>query len=393
MQSWWKHPALWLTLLLSGATISFVLASRAWTAERIANAWRHEMSEAEDSRALVLLQRLADLNEPAIPHLVQLLDDDREAIRRATHDLLREKLADWLRERSPEAQRCIGCVMHEFASQPLPRDAQEQQFVNQTALKLLRWPGEEGEPNATQLLLDCTAVLQRIAETKPLETALAAVSEASWESDPITSSLNDDPPETSLSDASPPEEPVDPIVSPPALPPIRTPPELDPAPPVLPTNGGERLIPPDRFVPDSPRRFRNTELNIRDEEPALELTPSEAPALQPIDASALRALNSRSLIRHLHGLPAIAAAATEELQKRGWQESTITLAKQLDDNDPSVRLKLVEALPYAKQIDAAAWLFELSSDTDPQVRSAARNLLSTSRNPFTQRRLGNIERR
>ena len=258
MMTWLKHPAVWLTLLFCGASLTFVATSQVWTATRIANAWRREISDADDERAVTLLPRLAELHEAAVPHLVQLLDDDRAPIRHATRELLRDKLNTWLRDRSPVEQRCLACLAHEFAAQPLPRDVREREFVKQASLKLLRWPGEEACISTTQLLLDCTSTLQHIAESRPLSaeltTALASANEAVTERSPASMSLNDwadDPP---LADAAPP------IAALPVLPretlPQRDP--NDPSPFNLPTHGDERLIPPERFVPERPRLPRRT---------------------------------------------------------------------------------------------------------------------------------------
>jgi hypothetical protein len=76
--------------------------------------------------------------------------------------------------------------------------------------------------------------------------------------------------------------------------------------------------------------------------------------------------------------PTIAAAAQEELQRRGIVGPLVYLARLAGDADPAVRRAFVESLPTLSGVDARPWLLELSYDDDPRVRAAAVTLMATS---------------
>jgi HEAT repeats len=76
--------------------------------------------------------------------------------------------------------------------------------------------------------------------------------------------------------------------------------------------------------------------------------------------------------------PTLAAAAQEELQRRGIVGPLVDLARFAGDADPAVRRAFVESLPTLSGVDARPWLLELSYDDDPRVRAAAVTLMATS---------------
>jgi hypothetical protein len=385
-----------LAMALGALAVWGVVRSRVWSPQRFASAMHAQINQAPEPQAIQLLDRLAAVEASAsIPHLVQLLDDDRTAVRAATRELLRQQVAAGLLERRPEQQRALELLIHELARQPLPRDEREQAFIKQTALKLIYWPTEELQIDGAQVLLDCTSLLQRLTLSPLPERILTAQrTEKIYEPPPVFERVL----------------PADEIVLPPEPPatievvPLPRPPvsvslsddPTEPAPGVLPLEGNEARLPPERFYPQSPDKLKS-ETSLADEaapapEPQPTLPPSVTPAtpVEPaveLDMTKFRELNTRALIRHLHGLPEISETAAALLKERGFDAATLTLAKMLDDPDPQIRKTLVEALPTASHLQAAAWLFELTRDRDAQVSAAAKAILSTSRNPFTQRRL------
>jgi HEAT repeats len=91
------------------------------------------------------------------------------------------------------------------------------------------------------------------------------------------------------------------------------------------------------------------------------------------------ALELRDVTRLLRAPdPTLAAAAKEELQRRGIVGPLVYLARLAGDADPAVRRAFVESLPTISGIDARPWLLELSYDDDPRVRAAAVTLMATS---------------
>ena len=96
-------------------------------------------------------------------------------------------------------------------------------------------------------------------------------------------------------------------------------------------------------------------------------------------SSAWGRLELREVMRMLNASrPALATAAEEELRRRGISGPLVDLARLAGDADPAVRRAFVESLPKLMGVDAGPWLFELSYDDDPRVRSAAITLMATS---------------
>ncbi len=80
------------------------------------------------------------------------------------------------------------------------------------------------------------------------------------------------------------------------------------------------------------------------------------------------ALGLREVARLLRGPdPTLAAAAQEELQRRGIVGPLVYLARLAGDADPAVRREFVESLPTISGVDARPWLLELSYDDDPRA--------------------------
>jgi hypothetical protein len=324
--------------------------------------------------------------------LVQLLDDEREGVRASTRETIRQRVDLWLRERRADHEQALVLLMHEMAQQPLPRDEPERAFLKQTALKLITWPLEEASPEAAQLVLDCTSVLGRLTR-RPLPEVVQTASRE--ELVPLSGRVYEQVlPPAALSAPAP--VVTDESVLP-STPPMVVPDEpsesgsasRNAAPGVLPRDDTETRLPPERFYADDPQRLGSgsrAPSSLGPGASAVAAEPAKTSA-STVDLQALQELPNRSLIRHLHGLPEVAAHAERLLRQRGYSANSLVLARQLDDPDPAVRRSLVDALPQAEQLDAAAWLFELSGDPAEEVRSAARAMLATSRNPFTKRRL------
>jgi len=61
----------------------------------------------------------------------------------------------------------------------------------------------------------------------------------------------------------------------------------------------------------------------------------------------------------------------EALRLRGLREAHLKLGRLKTDQDPKVRLQVVDYLPYATDLDPGVWLRSLSHDPVPAVRAAA----------------------
>jgi len=59
------------------------------------------------------------------------------------------------------------------------------------------------------------------------------------------------------------------------------------------------------------------------------------------------------------------------LRSRGLSEEHLELARLISDSSPKARLRVLERLGRAQDLDPAAWLRRLSQDPSPAVRAAA----------------------
>src|SRR5688572_16919408 len=133
-----RHPLLILTVVAcSAAVLALALAPR-WTRQRFADDLQQRIIAADDAEAVRLVTQLAQLDDAALPALVRLLDDDRQAVRIAAREALREKLAAWTAERSAGSEESLALLAQALAQSPTPRDLHSRLFAKLTALKLLR---------------------------------------------------------------------------------------------------------------------------------------------------------------------------------------------------------------------------------------------------------------
>jgi hypothetical protein len=96
------------------------------------------------------------------------------------------------------------------------------------------------------------------------------------------------------------------------------------------------------------------------------------------------------LMRRLRAEDAGAAdMARQELQRRGFTEVHLELAKQMFDPDAEVRKQLARMLPQLRSVNSTPWLVWLCRDGDADVRLLAVTLLATSNDPTV---LAQVER-
>jgi hypothetical protein len=365
-----RHPAFLLTLLVSGSAAALLTRSPAQLNTHLAQQLRQQIDRCDESAAARQVAELAPYQHDALHHWVDLLADDRPQVRAAACDALRQQWARWSENPSPESDRGILVLARELAAHDPHSDPRSRMFLKHMASRLLAWPLAASDAEQAAFLQHCTTILQRALPESPTAPQLAAAELPAQETlqpslplpphdlpgggVPVTPA--DGPPAAPVADESLPDPEL----------PNSTEPALLPRP-------AARPLPPERFEPDAPRRIRTFE-------------PSSVTPTSTLDTAALRSLETRSLMRHLHGTPAVAQAAEEELRRRGLDDQALRLARSLDDPDPQVRRSLAEAIPQIERIDHAAWLWQLAEDADAGVRGAALSILATSSNPLTRQR-------
>jgi hypothetical protein len=362
-----RHP-LTIAVLAACCLLLAVLAwSPEWTKQRLADRVHGEILDSDEATAVALVEQLAEYDAAATLHLVALLDDERPDVRRSARDAIRRQVEQWQQQTTAAGDERAAQLIAALAARPADREESTHLFGKVIALRLMNRSLRSTRVDPVQYLSDCQKVLVRTLESptwvaagpRPMMSAEIELPDT-MPSDlpvaPVALPDGSDDSEFSTTDATEDDEP-----------------ELSARDPGA---TGLLLRPDPRLLDDSDSESTPPRL----------MQPSEGgPPL--IDEAAIRKLPTRSLMRHLHGIPDVAAAAEQELRRRGLDDATLPLARGLDHPDVQVRRRLVEAIPHVEGIDHSAWLWQLAEDADPTVRQAARNILSTSSNPLTRGRV------
>lgn len=347
-----RHPLIVASLVAVGAMLVLLALSPSWAARSIAADLRQRINTADEPAAATLVESLAALDSAGTPHLIELLDDSRPAVRQAARRGISQRLQAWSDEPSASNQQKIEQLASLLAQHKPHAEMHSRAFVKLMALKLLRCSDDITQARRAQFLTACSTILERNLDGAAEQNA------ALLQPTPAREPFVFDPGLTAQEAI--PYEPY-------SLPADDAGEVGDQA-----TAVESTPQPPARLEAHQPRR-----IDLPD-------------AAAQVDDTAIRALPTRSLIRRLHDVPAIVAIAEEELRQRNFSDRTLAVARRLDDADPKVRQQLAEALPGLSGINAGPWLWELAEDDDENVRRAARNILATSRNPQTRARLSRL---
>jgi hypothetical protein len=353
-----RHPLIVATLIAISVVLIVLALAPSWVARSIAADLRQRIDAAQEPVAASLIEPLAALDAAAVPHLIDLLDDSRAAVRQATRRAMAQRLAAWSDQRTTASQRNIEQLAALLATHQPPAEFHDRAFVKLLALKLLRCSDRVSDTERAQFLANCSTILERALNATDEESTAAAPQPTS---NPVIFEINETSP---AAIAYEPFSPSDDIAD-----------ENETEASV--TDSDEEDSPPPAPIElYRPRRINSPQLDL--------------PAAQ-VDDAALRALSTRQLIRRLHDTPAVVLLAENELRRRGFDDETLKVARGLDDADPRVRQQLAESLPGMSSIDPAPWLWELAEDEDENVRRTARNILATSSNPQTRARVGRLK--
>jgi hypothetical protein len=352
-----RHPLVITTLIACGLMLLAGAVAPRWTERAIAAHLRQRIDTVDEPAAAMLVEQLALTGDSGLRHLVELLNDPRAGVRRPVRDALGGKVEVW--SQSPaEHERSVALLARLLVSHET-REVHSRMFVKNLTLRLVRWPLESTPGDHVQFLAECSEIMKRTADAWSDEPEIARQPRPSAPSAHVAG------------EDAPYEEPL-------SQPIAELEPEViiaDDAPGLFPS-GDEQPLPPNRIQLDTPRRIRSTEIDLQG---------------YMVDEGALRKLSDRALMRHLHGIPALAEAAERELRRRGFNDATLRLARALDDPDPRVRRELGQSLPGMSGVDPAPWLWELAEDEDAEVRRIVRSTLAASSNPQTRAKVGRLK--
>ncbi len=376
----------WLILLaLAGGVLIFQLVERSkgWTARSRAELLGKELLDAQTpEQAKAIARELGALDEAAVPTLVRALVSEEPFVSAAAGEEISRRLAAWRQLPRKTSGTKVQLLAKELAQERESIPPEHQRTARRWAEAILLWPLKGSQADAAAILADCEALLELPQPDEELiAERLARLKE------PAKDPGQENPLEVQL-----PAEVVTPDDTA-NLPPIVSPEDIRP-PATNSGSVGDTDSPDPTQLPRHPREPRGIYVPrarpIEDAAPLSEpmILPAEEPRLlPPVKASAaaaveLRALPEIEVMRDLHSDdPATVAAAERELTRRGYRASHVSLARQLTDPDPAVRVQLVQSLPRAHGIAPRRWLLRLSEDPDEEVRSAAQSILRTSQDP------------
>ncbi|QDU26392.1 hypothetical protein ETAA8_14700 [Anatilimnocola aggregata] len=357
-----------LTLLLSSLMLfGAARMGPIWSsllANRFAAREMAELESLENFRLAAKFDEWLAREDSGLDWIVQALSSKRPGVSYAAEQaLLREADAWRIRNTAETSQRMLQ-LARALASAADELPAARRPAIRRLVERMATWPVGDARL-AADLIAACEAIVANLPPASAEELLLAELDSA--EDRRVARSLEN--------------ENTPPVAQPPLRPELDSDPREVIPPADLPPAEGEGNQPatPTKKVP---KRFfapRAEEL------PTTPTSPIEPPT--PIEATAKRNLND--WIRELadlevmrllhHGDYGVRYTAERELDRRGYSQEHLPLAKMLIHPDARERLKLAEQLPRLTNVDPRPWLLQLSEDTDPAVRRAADGILQAAR--------------
>ncbi len=370
--SWrWALPLLTALVLASG-----LLALLALPGVRpnslLARRWGNELDGLPDDQVPARLRQIAALGDAGIPILAEALASDREAIVTAARETLSEQFDEWATQEAHYATPKVAALAKHLALHAEQCGPAGRAAAANFATQILLWPIDDESADAGQIIANCESVLRATSDASRRHWALA--------------DRND------LTDSS--------VVAPASTRNLQLPREIEDVqslrPPHLSAKSGLEL---------SGNSNNGTSFSIADDP-----EPFDPPSAQPLSIDSARSLAERNSVAHkltdeLVAVPsadaiaptqwtqlshlevmrwlrskdaATARAASAELQRRGFESNHLELAMRLTDPDAKARREFAELLPRISGVDARPWLWWLTEDDDPTVRSTAISILATS---------------
>ena len=401
------------------ALLAAVVALRPWEERLLADRLTEELATLSDEAAGDAVRRLALVGDSALPALVQSLGSERASVAEAARGVLLEEIDYWELLSAHESSPKLATLARSLAAEVDRFGPSSRGLAAELAERILRWPTDTHAIDRSELIANCSAVLDRTApdllradllRVEVTERSLLTPADASRF---VQAASPHAPSEASESQvlamtklpggglpiesfevpASPPRELIagpfgvgTPRTSPPGRGPASVlAPGDQPPPDKLPITSSARPVPgvsgrasgggllraDDPEGPHVPRLLGGGELW------------RELPNLGSID-----------LMRLLHNIDArLTEGAEAELVHRGFSDVEVELGRRLTDADPAVRRKLIDTLPRIPGLNPKPWLLWLSEDSAAEVRRSALTLMATSSDLDLLRRVEDVARR
>ncbi len=410
-----RFPAFLAIMPLTVAVIALAYGLYLQSGRWLVASWQGQLETAPEGQAAILIDRLAQMEESGFPALVQALDSPRECVARMAKRRLWAEIDQWEELRTREASRRAVCLAQTLADQVESLGPDGQKNAVDLAARILAWPVDDEIVRARHVMAACEQVIRTSGLPRPTWSVPSRVEQSGQ---PNAEGV---PPMESARRATVNAEAQDGEIRQltylsggglPTVSPLISPAEGEPAgesSPGMPAKGTGGA--PDAAQPADARGPKSPGQPVGPEPAHLDPPAGGRPlgkAATAVGADLLRQglaplqnregdLNKKllltdtlELMRRLRSENAESAdAARQELQRRGFTEVHLELAKQMFDPDPEVRRQLARMLPELRSVHSTPWLVWLCHDRDAEVRLLAITLLATTNDPTV---LAEVER-
>jgi len=355
-------------VLLLAILLSSVMV---FSASRLGPVWSHLLAERVAAREMAEIESLENYqlaakfdewlarDKDGLTWIVTALSSSRSGVSYSAEQALLREIESWRIRPTAETTNRMLELARGLALSADQIPAARRPTIRRLVERMATWPVNDAKL-AADLISACERIVSKLPPASAEELLLAERDSA--EGRRLARSL----------------ETATPSTEPPLTPPL----EGDP----------REVIPPADLPPTedaepkpkkSPKRFfapRASELPVQPLIPEERVPP-------PVEATAkknlpdwMRELADLEVMRLLHhGDYGVRYTAERELDRRGYAQEHLPLAKMLIHPDARERRKLAEQLPRLTNVDPRPWLLQLSEDSDPEVRRAAEGILQAAR--------------
>ena len=379
----------------------------------LADHYYAQLSQAEDEKVEKLVDRLASLGTPAIPHLTAALGSERKTVAKAVRAKLLEMVKEWEHPNtrpSPKTQLALAESLVERMEQYSPTARLHAVTIARRMLQVSNSGLSKSE--MSRLLSACESILDAAKSVEHLAKAKTQDGSAKGDADRRKETLG-----VGSGDLWPLSERS--LVDLARLPGGNLPsplPDLDSRKRSPEEGGGIAAMPVDR----AREVFRHGDLTPGRSEanrplpegPLSDANPGTGPGLQRVPENAdVRLKDPPSGDGHIEPAPRYAASSPQEKSEKpgdhvyalivqlhsgdyrqaeqarreltagGFNAIRFALAEKMMDSDPEVRKEMISVLPRLTTVRAELWLKWLLRDDDPDVRYAALTTLASSSDP------------
>ncbi len=407
MSKYFRHSNIFrvaLVVLMVAPVLGLAFVPALRPAALMARYLSGQLPSIPDELVVAQLQQIADLGDAGTSVMVEALGSERVVLSSAAGSELHRQLDRWAAQSSAESSPKVARMAELLSSHVAHWDAPARSVAADLASRILRWPMRSQRVRRVEVIAHCEQVLRSFAEVGPTPRSEvprpAELARGTAVATSHTSIDTLDPrgvlrlPLAGEPGGGLPIQEVEIPPFPPSLADAVVPrpvagdePDLMPAigkqlPYVLFPENEEPVEDPVPAAPASPVP-RQLDPELQDSPEATKLSSA---AINRLDDE-LERLPDLDLIRRLSDPRSWMGAAVEsQLEKRGFREKELNLARLLASPDPHQRRELAASLDRLTR-SPSRWLFWLSYDPDPSVRQQVVSIMATSHDPRLERRL------